>query len=438
MVKLNQPTMITPSLGTSPKLRLARAASLALGLLTLALTLTGAFFYFESLVNDCFVTSCELGLLDAPNRLEIEAIGLSVPVYSALILLIELVYVAVHFAVAALLFVRAPNNGVALLGAVFLVAWGGTFGNIASSLSDAYPAYDILVTLVGWVGVTALFAFFSIFPSGHFVPRHMRTILIAWAVVGLVIQLGDDDAPITDNLLLLCGTVFSFFGFLASLVFAQTYRYFRVSSPTQRQQTRWVVFGLAIALTGLSVLMMVAAFFDPLPEPRALTSLLFHAVFHAVNLFIPLSLLAAILQSRLWSIDIIIRRTLIYAALTGALAGFYLLSVFLLQGLLQLLTGETRGELVTVVSTLAIAALFFPVRAYVQEQIDRRFYRRKYDAIKTVAAFGATLRDEVDLGDLLDHLLEVVDETMQPLHVSLWLPQDRTAVPYSFEEMDRR
>jgi len=138
-------------------------------------------------------------------------------------------------------------------------------------------------------------------------------------------------------------------------------------------------------------------------------------------LLIPLSIGMAILRSRLWDIDILIRRTLVYSVFAGVLALIYFGSVVILQQAIRAVTGRQQPEIVTVISTLAIAALFAPLRRRVQNAIDRRFYRRKYDAAQTLAAFSATVRDEVDLNKLTERLIAVVEETMQPAHVSLWL-----------------
>jgi hypothetical protein len=135
-----------------------------------------------------------------------------------------------------------------------------------------------------------------------------------------------------------------------------------------------------------------------------------------------LSIGLAILRSRLWEIDHLINRTLVYGSLTGLLALVYVCLVIGLQTGVRLFTGAAlQSPVVIVVSTLVIAALFQPLRRRLQQIIDQRFYRSKYDAAQTLAAFGETLRSEVDLNDLCEQLVTVVQQTMQPAHISLWL-----------------
>jgi hypothetical protein len=156
---------------------------------------------------------------------------------------------------------------------------------------------------------------------------------------------------------------------------------------------------------------------------------------------IPLSVGVAILRYRLWDIDTIINKALVYSLLTGLLGALYAGLIIGLEHLVALFGGTAaQNPVALVVSTLAIAALFTPARRRIQNFIDRRFYRRKYDAARTLAAFSATLRNEVDLEQLRAHLLAAVQETMEPAHMSLWLrsPERHSEAPPSRLEVARQ
>jgi hypothetical protein len=149
----------------------------------------------------------------------------------------------------------------------------------------------------------------------------------------------------------------------------------------------------------------------------------------ASGLMIPLSIGVAVLRSRLFDIDVVINRTLVYGSLTAMLVAFYIVSVASTQAIFRAFTGQPQQpQLAVVVSTLAIAALFSPLRRRIQSFIDRRFYRNKYDAARTLEAFSVRLREETDLDTLSDDLVSVVSDTIQPQHVSLWLRSDTTPI----------
>jgi hypothetical protein len=191
----------------------------------------------------------------------------------------------------------------------------------------------------------------------------------------------------------------------------------------ERQQLKWFAYSAAIFALSIVLIAIPLAVETPPWYELAAT-----AVFTAAGTAITISIGIAILRYRLYDIDILINRTLVYGSLTAMLALIYFSGVAATQTIFRVLTGQQeQPQLAIVVSTLAIAALFNPLRHRIQGFIDRSFYRRKYDAAKTMAHFSSKLRDETDLEALREDLVGVVRETMQPAHVSLWLRPDTEA-----------
>jgi len=243
--------------------------------------------------------------------------------------------------------------------------------------------------------------------------------LLAVFVVASNLFLDASPVPISTFPPWMLGAIFLING--GSGVVAQIYRYVRVSGPVQRQQTKWVVFGLAataLVIFGRFVPLLIFPSLSTSSSPYFLVSTY---VYPFGLLLTPLSLGISILRYRLWDIDTIINKALVYGGLSLLLAAVYLGLIVGLESLLGLVSGQASQPVVIVVSTLVIAALFQPLRHRVQAIIDRRFYRHKYDAARTLAAFSAILQNEVDLSQLSEQLVAVVQETMQPASVSLWL-----------------
>ncbi|MBO0782044.1 MAG: hypothetical protein J2P37_24760, partial [Ktedonobacteraceae bacterium] len=217
--------------------------------------------------------------------------------------------------------------------------------------------------------------------------------------------------------------------FLLAAVVAQVYRYRRISTFRERQQTKWVVFGFVLAILCFILSRLLVFVLPPaVLNSQVAGNLLGGGSVALALLLIPIFLGIAILRDRLFDIDLIINRTLVYGLLTSMLVMLYVCLTIGLESLIGLIARQTSQPVSIVLSTLVIAALFQPLRHQVQNIIDRRFYRRKYDAQKTLAAFASTLHNEVHLQELSEHVLAVVNETMQPAHISLWLRAPRQNV----------
>jgi hypothetical protein len=189
----------------------------------------------------------------------------------------------------------------------------------------------------------------------------------------------------------------------------------RRSRGIERQQLKWVAYAAALTATSFAASFLAGS----LSDRRAVSDTFF--LLGVVGFAsLPVAAGVAILRHRLYDIDVLINRTLVYGALTVSLVLVYLGNVVLLQRIFVTLTAQ-GSQLAIVASTLAIAALFNPLRRRIQAFIDRRFYRHKYDAAKTLAQFSSRLRDETDLDALNEEMVTVVRETLQPAYVSLWL-----------------
>jgi hypothetical protein len=359
---------------------------------------------------------------------------------------IAILFVATFQTVGALIAARRPENpigwvfcgmGLTLVAAVF-------FGNYAEySLvvePGALPRAETAAWVGNWIWLVALSPlgfFLLLFPDGRPPSRRWRP--LAWlqgaALACWFVSQALDPGPMVnagyesiDNpygiealggFLKVIGAVSS--SVLLVTVLASFFSIvirFRRSRGDERRQIEWVAYaGALVAL----VLIMQLVVETTLPETDLLVEVLNLGLVVALT-GVPIAAGVAILKYRLYEIDAIINRTIVYVGLTALLALVYVGSVIALQYVFRTLAGG-ESSLAVVASTLAIAALFNPLRRRTQAFVDRRFYRRKYDATKTLAAFAAKLRDETDLDALSGELVAVVRETVQPARVSLWLRQ---------------
>ena len=355
-------------------------------------------------------------------RAELAVLGLSPGRYAFSQVALDTIFVVVFATIGGLIFVRKPGDPVALLVALMLVSWGPGNDIMVLTPGALLPPEPLTwwhwpFVLIEYVAFMSWMLFFYLFPSGRFVPRGARWLAGGWIVfAGLWNFFGATPlAPLNWPKPLFAVAIAVLWG---SFPVCQLYRYRHASDAVQRQQTKWVVFGVAVAVVGF-LLTLVAVGPPPvdLPQAQVGRGLVSMVVMDLFVLAIPVSIGVAVLKYRLFDIDRLINRTLVYGLLTAILGLGYIGAVLVLSQVL----GQDRSSLAVAGATLAVAALFQPARRRIQTAVDRRFNRRKYNTAKTIEAFSTHLRDQVDLDTLAAELLAVVDQTMEPTRVSLWL-----------------
>ena len=356
--------------------------------------------------------------------------------------IVKLVTLLTFSVVGAIIASRQPRNALGWIfcGIGLVVGLGSFTGGYAEYqiAGDSTPgslgetaAWFSSWTWILWVYVPATFLLL-LFPNGR--PPSPRWRSVAWCaalgIIGFIAGVALQPGPLegypqitnpygVDSPILMVGVVGAIVGGVSMVASAVSLIVrMRQAGTVERQQIKWLAYGGAVVIGAIFVAGVIAIWSTPISYTVIGFSLLGLPIFTGI----------AIVRHRLYDIDVVINRTLVYGSLTATLVLIYFGGVASTQALFRAVTGqEQQPQLAIVVSTLAIAALFDPLRRRIQSFIDRRFYRRKYDAQKTLDAFSSRLRDETDLDALSGDLEGVVRETMQPAYVSLWLRPDKAS-----------
>lgn len=389
--------------------------------------------YLLAVQASCQPGTCVAGQPTTATSLVLRQFGLSVGAYATLGVALVGVTALVYCGAAAIIVWRKPSDWMALLVSSMFVTQGLYENNFLQGPFDNHTSpWHVVGLAIAFISPVQVLAVCALFPNGKFVARW-----IGWTLLALCLI---DVAPSFFPAVPLGNLLESLFVLSAFPLVAgsMVYRYRRASTPVEQQQTKWVVFGLLVVFVAfMAWFIPQIILFGSLSQSGSLYDLIGHPLFTFASLAIPICVTIAILRYRLWDIDVIINKALVYGSLTLLLTALYAGLIIGMESLTQIIAGRNANEPVAlVISTLAIAALFQPARRRIQRTIDRRFYRRKYNADKTLASFGAMVRNEVDLNRLCEQLIAVVDETMQSTHISLWLrhPQHSTAQMNSPEQ----
>jgi hypothetical protein len=366
--------------------------------------------------------------------------------YLASEVLISLAAPVVFAIVAALIVSRQPRNtlGWVLMVPVGLYVVAEPIASYIERLAPSSPEPTVPILLMVWVNnwnwlllIFPLLLILLLFPNGRPPTPRWRWVgvaAIAWAALFVLLAALPQqiNAATTTNLVFdnpigvlgkdtverLVGVwIVGLLALTVACAVALFVRY-RRANETEREQIKWLLYACTMFLV-----VYVGGFVSGLGGTASLGGYIWGVFFGLSVIALPAAIGIAILKYRLYEIDVLVNRTLVYGSLTVTLIALYFGGIVVLQRFFVLLTGQ-QSTLAVVASTLLIAALFTPLRRRLQSFIDRRFYRSKYDARKTLEAFSAKLRDETNLDALRDDLVGVVRETMQPAHVSLWLRPD--------------
>ena len=343
--------------------------------------------------------------------------------------------------VGALIASRHPTNPVGWICLAIGLFWTLIFLGDSIPGSGPYPVTIDALTQAIWVPPVGLLGIYLIllFPDGKLPSRRWRPLAWLSGVVMVLASLGITFAPgpleghpgvrnpfgleaapwlATAGIVILPLLPLCMIASALSLLMR-----YRRSGGEEREQIKWIAFAASVVVL-LYLITMVSSLMFPLGIWFAAGTPLWLGILQQAAIVsfaaVPIAVGFAVLKYRLYDIDLVINRTLVYGPLTATLVALYFLGIVVLQRVFVALSGQ-KSTLAVVASTLLIAALFNPLRRRIQSFIDRRFYRSKYDAVKTLEAFSAKLRDETDLDALSDDLVGVVRETMQPSRVSLWL-----------------
>lgn len=354
----------------------------------------------------------------------LQKLGISPAAFITLFLIFfSFIPAPVWIAMGIILVWRKSDDWYALLVSLWLITWGVGFATDFGGVPAIEPAFSLTAHIYSILYQIFILPAILLFPNGRLTPRWSIALVAIWTIAQFPIPFAD---------------LLQFVAILGTGI-TLIYRYVRVLTLVQRQQAKWLVFAL---ITDILVFWigwrLLSLALPSLTAQGALGDALDSMLWAMIFLLIPISIGIAMMRYRLWDIDIIINRTLVYGLLSAILGALYVGLVLGLQFLFDRVAGPAAANspLILVGTTLIIAALFQPLRHRIQRIIDRRFYRSKYDARRTIASFSTTLRGEVELAQLSEQLVAVVEETMQPAHVSLWLnkPQQSRSAFYKEKE----
>src|SRR5436190_6128286 len=371
------------------RLALARIAWVAVAIFSVALFIVAIPASYD------VRTDLEHLQIGDPEKLtaELLQLGFTVSSYATYNVILEVTFAAICVTIGTIIFLRKSDDVMALLMAFFLVTFGVGVPNTVDAHAQLYPEWAWLTNLSVILLIVFIFFAFFTFPDGRFVPRWSLWVAISCAALEIVLRVVRDsmfDSSVWQQVLYFI----LFAATIVSLIVIQVYRYRYVSTPLQRQQTKWVVYGFSTGIGGFIAVYLVTGLIS---EHLLIAELVRSTAAILFLLLIPISVGIAILRNRLFGIDIIIKRTLVYVPLTAILAGLYAATIALSQKLFIAITGE-KSDAAVVLTTLVLTTSFTPIKSGLQGFVDRRF-KESPDSVKELSTYKEQVQTFVQMND---------------------------------------
>jgi signal transduction histidine kinase len=403
-------------------LTLARIAWISVAALAVSLFAAGLPVEFALLHDPCSTARCATGQLPPAGLRALEDLGLSRDAFASYFVAMDAIFAAVWFAVAALIFWRRSDDRMGLFASLALLTFGTvTYTFTLEALTIRYPAWDVPVSSLHFLGSATFGLFLYLFPDGRFVPRWTRWVALAWIIWQLPPYFFPD-WRLDPAAWYLWAQAFVWPAALGTALYAQAYRYWRVSSATQRQQIKLVVFGIGAALSVFIGLNLALGAFAPDPtSSRSLAALLIgYLLVYAAMLIIPVSISIAMLRHHLFDVDLVINRTLVYGALTASVVLLYVLVVGTLGAVLQV-----QGSLIVSLIGAGLAAVMFqPLRERLQRGVNHLVYGERDDPYAVLSRLGSRLESTLAPDAVLPAVTKTLRETLKLPYAEIQLRRE--------------
>ncbi|MGG1675401.1 sensor histidine kinase [Neobacillus sp. NRS-1170] len=408
---------------SSSRYKIIRWTALALSVLIAVLFIVSIPVYYQYIKTNCISSLCEGFYNPPPGAGWLKEHDFSSSEYSFSYVSIYTVFGIVYMFAGLILFLKKSSESIGLLGSFMLVSLGGTFTPIMGALKLGHPILLYLVQTIEASGMAAFILFFFLFPNGRFAPQWSKYLCLAIILIRIPGMIFPDSyvnlQHVSKGLFIIW-----FIVWIGSLVFVQIYRYKFVMTTLEKQQAKWVVFGVVLALIGL---FSVTAIFIPYEQSISADPFQLYNVeigVHASMILIPITILIAMMKHRLWDIDIIVNRTIVYGIMTACTIAFYVLAVWY-SGLLF----QTKNHLFSSLIATGIAAvLFAPLKERVQRFINRRMYGENEDPYTVLNRLSKELENPISPEAVLQLVVRTIKDSLRLPSASLSFNQNGTEV----------